>query len=77
MFFVHQIESLRHSHKLEIASVKLECSRSKGEVERERDTLQGQIDGMGLFSFHIHPALSRKRACQKYARKLSSYPTLT
>uniref|UniRef100_A0A3B4GF52 Centrosomal protein 83 n=1 Tax=Pundamilia nyererei TaxID=303518 RepID=A0A3B4GF52_9CICH len=39
-----QIESLRHSHKLEIASVKLECSRSKGEVERERDTLQGQID---------------------------------
>uniref|UniRef100_A0A669E2T2 Centrosomal protein 83 n=1 Tax=Oreochromis niloticus TaxID=8128 RepID=A0A669E2T2_ORENI len=41
-----QIESLKHSHKLEIASVKLECSRSKGEVERERDTLQGQIDGL-------------------------------
>ncbi|XP_047430739.1 centrosomal protein of 83 kDa [Mugil cephalus] len=41
-----QIESLRHSHKLEVASVKLECARSKGEVERERDTLQGQIDGL-------------------------------
>uniref|UniRef100_A0AAQ5X8A8 Centrosomal protein 83 n=1 Tax=Amphiprion ocellaris TaxID=80972 RepID=A0AAQ5X8A8_AMPOC len=39
-----QIESLKHSHKLETASIKLECARSKGEVERERDTLQGQID---------------------------------
>ena len=41
-----QVESLKHSHKLEVASVKLECARSKGELERERDTLQGQIDGM-------------------------------
>ncbi|XP_047192510.1 centrosomal protein of 83 kDa isoform X6 [Scophthalmus maximus] len=41
-----EIESLKHSHKLEMASVKLECTRSKGEVERERDTLQGQMDGM-------------------------------
>ncbi|XP_029350757.1 centrosomal protein of 83 kDa isoform X2 [Echeneis naucrates] len=41
-----EIESLRHSHKLEVASIKLECARSKGEVERERDTLQGQIDGL-------------------------------
>ncbi|CAN9508148.1 unnamed protein product [Ophioblennius macclurei] len=41
-----QIESLKHSHKLETASVKLECARSKGELERERDTLQGQIDGL-------------------------------
>ncbi|XP_026183261.1 centrosomal protein of 83 kDa isoform X2 [Mastacembelus armatus] len=41
-----QIESLKHSHKLELASVKLECARSKGEVERERDTLQGQVDGL-------------------------------
>ncbi|XP_023119151.2 centrosomal protein of 83 kDa [Amphiprion ocellaris] len=41
-----QIESLKHSHKLETASIKLECARSKGEVERERDTLQGQIDGL-------------------------------
>ncbi|XP_039647720.1 centrosomal protein of 83 kDa isoform X2 [Perca fluviatilis] len=41
-----QIESLKHSHKLELASVKLECARSKGELERERDALQGQIDGL-------------------------------
>ncbi|XP_051248747.1 centrosomal protein of 83 kDa [Dicentrarchus labrax] len=41
-----QIESLKHSHKLEVASIKLECTRSKGELERERDTLQGQIDGL-------------------------------
>uniref|UniRef100_A0A8C4HSD7 Centrosomal protein of 83 kDa n=1 Tax=Dicentrarchus labrax TaxID=13489 RepID=A0A8C4HSD7_DICLA len=40
------IESLKHSHKLEVASIKLECTRSKGELERERDTLQGQIDGL-------------------------------
>ncbi|XP_041819496.1 centrosomal protein of 83 kDa isoform X2 [Chelmon rostratus] len=41
-----QIESLKHSHKLEVTNVKLECTRSKGELERERDTLQGQIDGL-------------------------------
>uniref|UniRef100_A0A8C3ARI9 Centrosomal protein 83 n=1 Tax=Cyclopterus lumpus TaxID=8103 RepID=A0A8C3ARI9_CYCLU len=41
-----QIDSLKHSHKLEGASVKLECARSKGELERERDSLQGQIDGL-------------------------------
>uniref|UniRef100_A0A3Q1G513 Centrosomal protein of 83 kDa-like n=1 Tax=Acanthochromis polyacanthus TaxID=80966 RepID=A0A3Q1G513_9TELE len=41
-----QIESLKHSHKLEMASIKLECARSKGEVERERDTLHGQIESM-------------------------------
>lgn len=40
-----QIESLKHSHKMEVAGIKLECVRSKGELERERDTLQGQIDG--------------------------------
>lgn len=41
-----QIESLKHSHKVEVANIKLECTRSKGELERERDTLQGQVDGM-------------------------------
>lgn len=41
-----QIDSLKHSHKLEAASIKLECARSKGELERERDALHGQIDGM-------------------------------
>lgn len=42
---VPQVESMKHSHKLELANVKLECSRTTGEVERERDALQGQIDG--------------------------------
>lgn len=41
-----QVDSLKHSHKLELATVKLECARSKAEVERERDTLQAQIDGL-------------------------------
>ncbi|KAM3587708.1 uncharacterized protein V6R79_012429 [Siganus canaliculatus] len=41
-----QIESLKHSHKLELDSTKLECSRSKGELEMERHTLLGQIDGL-------------------------------
>ncbi|KAM6986010.1 centrosomal protein of 83 kDa, partial [Aplochiton taeniatus] len=40
-----QVESMKHSHKLELSNVKLECARSKGELEREGDTLQGQIDG--------------------------------
>lgn len=40
-----QIESLKHSHKLEVAGVRLECTRSKGDVEREREALQGQMDG--------------------------------
>uniref|UniRef100_A0AAX7V3Y1 Centrosomal protein 83 n=1 Tax=Astatotilapia calliptera TaxID=8154 RepID=A0AAX7V3Y1_ASTCA len=56
-----QIESLRHSHKLEIASVKLECSRSKGEVERERDTLQGQIDGLQADVEVLNAAVERHK----------------
>uniref|UniRef100_A0A3B5L3F3 Centrosomal protein 83 n=1 Tax=Xiphophorus couchianus TaxID=32473 RepID=A0A3B5L3F3_9TELE len=39
-----QIDSLKHSHKLELASVRLDCARSKGDMERERDALQGQVD---------------------------------
>ena len=42
---VPQLEGLKHSHKLELANVRLECARSKGELERERDALQGHIDG--------------------------------
>lgn len=40
-----QIDSLKHSHKLEVTSIKLECARSKGELERDRDTLQDQMEG--------------------------------
>uniref|UniRef100_A0A3B4AYV8 Centrosomal protein 83 n=1 Tax=Periophthalmus magnuspinnatus TaxID=409849 RepID=A0A3B4AYV8_9GOBI len=41
-----EIDSMKHSHKLELATVKLECARSKVEVEREREALQAQIDGL-------------------------------
>ncbi|XP_075907931.1 centrosomal protein of 83 kDa [Nelusetta ayraudi] len=39
-----QIDSLKHSHKLEVTTIKLECTRSKGELERDRDTLQDQME---------------------------------
>ncbi|CAL1568705.1 unnamed protein product [Knipowitschia caucasica] len=41
-----QIDSMKHSHKLELATVKLECARSKAEVERDKEALQAQIDGL-------------------------------
>uniref|UniRef100_A0A8C5DR84 Centrosomal protein 83 n=1 Tax=Gouania willdenowi TaxID=441366 RepID=A0A8C5DR84_GOUWI len=43
-----KLESLKYSHKMEMATVKLDCARAKGEMERERDTLQRQIDGTHL-----------------------------
>ncbi|KAM4523097.1 centrosomal protein of 83 kDa isoform 2-T3 [Fundulus diaphanus] len=56
-----QIESLKHSHKLEMASVRLECARSKGEMERERDTLQGQVDGLQADVEVLKAALERNK----------------
>ncbi|XP_049892187.1 centrosomal protein of 83 kDa [Epinephelus moara] len=56
-----QIESLKHSHKLEVANVKLECARSKGELERERDTLQGQIDGLQTDIEVLQAAMERHK----------------
>ncbi|XP_054656821.1 centrosomal protein of 83 kDa-like isoform X2 [Dunckerocampus dactyliophorus] len=41
-----QIESLKLSHKTDVDNVKLEFTRSKGEVERERDTLKGQMESL-------------------------------
>ncbi|KAL7867534.1 hypothetical protein SRHO_G00089180 [Serrasalmus rhombeus] len=41
-----QVEGMRHTHKLELANVKLECVRARGEVERERDALQAQLEGL-------------------------------
>ncbi|KAL7857835.1 hypothetical protein AOLI_G00179370 [Acnodon oligacanthus] len=41
-----QLEGMRHTHKLELANVKLECVRARGEVERERDALQAQLEGL-------------------------------
>lgn len=45
VFLFGQVDSLKHSHKLEVTTIKLECTRSKGELERDRDTLQDQIEG--------------------------------
>ncbi|KAM4712014.1 centrosomal protein of 83 kDa [Anableps anableps] len=56
-----QIESLKHSHKLEAASVRLECARSKGELERERDTLQGHMDGLQADVEVLKEALERSK----------------
>ena len=39
---------MKHSHKLEVTNVKLECVRGKGELERERDALHSQVDGTDL-----------------------------
>ncbi|XP_061662455.1 centrosomal protein of 83 kDa-like [Syngnathoides biaculeatus] len=41
-----QIESLKLSHKTEVDNVKLELTRSRGEVERECDTLRGQNESL-------------------------------
>uniref|UniRef100_A0A673MCM0 Centrosomal protein of 83 kDa n=1 Tax=Sinocyclocheilus rhinocerous TaxID=307959 RepID=A0A673MCM0_9TELE len=40
-----QIEEMKHTHKLDLSNVKLECVRAKGELERDRDTLQCQVEG--------------------------------
>ncbi|XP_061770589.1 centrosomal protein of 83 kDa isoform X2 [Nerophis ophidion] len=56
-----QIESLKHSHKMEVASIKLECTRSKGEVERARDTLKGQLDAVQTDVEVLKGALQRQK----------------
>ncbi|XP_027899871.1 centrosomal protein of 83 kDa isoform X2 [Xiphophorus couchianus] len=56
-----QIDSLKHSHKLELASVRLDCARSKGDMERERDALQGQVDGLQADVEVLNVALERNK----------------
>ncbi|XP_060885195.1 centrosomal protein of 83 kDa [Labrus mixtus] len=56
-----QVESLKHSHKLEVANIKLECTRSKGELERERDTLHGQVDGLQMDVEVLNSAVERHK----------------
>ncbi|KAK1789540.1 hypothetical protein P4O66_015460, partial [Electrophorus voltai] len=43
-----QVEGMHHTHKLELANVKLECVKARGEVERERDTLQARVEVSAL-----------------------------
>uniref|UniRef100_A0A8C7XJP8 Centrosomal protein 83 n=1 Tax=Oryzias sinensis TaxID=183150 RepID=A0A8C7XJP8_9TELE len=56
-----QMESLKHSHKLEVDRIRLECARSKAELERERDTLQGQNDGLQTDVEVLKAAVSRSK----------------
>ncbi len=48
---------MKHTHKLDLSNVKLECVRAKGELERDRDTLQCQVEGNHLaflsFTFSV------------------------
>uniref|UniRef100_UPI0037E7C4CF centrosomal protein of 83 kDa isoform X2 n=1 Tax=Semicossyphus pulcher TaxID=241346 RepID=UPI0037E7C4CF len=56
-----QIDSLQHSHKLEVANIKLECTRSKGELDREKDALQGQIDDLQTDVEVLQAAMERHK----------------
>ncbi|KAM9771447.1 centrosomal protein of 83 kDa-like isoform 3-T3 [Syngnathus typhle] len=51
-----QVESLKLSHKTELDNAKLEFNRSKGEVERECDSLRAQKESKWTFflAFHGH-----------------------
>ncbi|XP_077355588.1 centrosomal protein of 83 kDa isoform X3 [Festucalex cinctus] len=72
-----QIESLTHSHKMEVANVKLECTRSKGELERERDILRGQLEGLQTDAEVLKQAVERHKEAvvekeREVARKVQS-----
>ncbi|XP_038157977.1 centrosomal protein of 83 kDa isoform X3 [Cyprinodon tularosa] len=56
-----QMESLKHSHKLELAGIKLECASSKRELERERDAVQAQMDGLQTDIDVLKEALDRSK----------------
>lgn len=39
-----QVEEMKHAHRLELANVKMEFLKARGEVEMERDKLQTQVE---------------------------------
>ncbi|KAG7324194.1 hypothetical protein KOW79_012210 [Hemibagrus wyckioides] len=41
-----QVEEIKHACKLELANVKMEFLKTRGEVERERDKLQTQVESL-------------------------------
>lgn len=51
-----QVEEIKHAHMLELANGKMEFVKARGEVERERDKLQTQVEGRFL---HLLPFLFR------------------
>ncbi|XP_048862932.1 centrosomal protein of 83 kDa [Brienomyrus brachyistius] len=54
-----QLEEMRHSHKLEVANVRLECVRARGELETERDALQSKAEGLQSDMDDLKEALER------------------
>ncbi|KAK7130154.1 hypothetical protein R3I93_019706 [Phoxinus phoxinus] len=56
-----QVEEMKHTHKLELSNVKLECVRAKGEMERDRDTLQCQVEGLQSDIEVMKSALERNK----------------
>ncbi|GAA6086838.1 centrosomal protein of 83 kDa isoform X2 [Tachysurus ichikawai] len=41
-----QVEEMKHAHRLELANVKMEFLKARGEVEMERDKLQTQVESL-------------------------------
>ncbi|KAI5614934.1 centrosomal protein of 83 kDa isoform X2 [Silurus asotus] len=41
-----QVEEIKHAHRLELANVKMEFLKARGELERERDKLQTQVESL-------------------------------
>lgn len=39
-----QVDEMKHAHRLELANVRMEFLKARGEVERERDRLQTQVE---------------------------------
>uniref|UniRef100_A0A3B3T3Z2 Centrosomal protein 83 n=1 Tax=Paramormyrops kingsleyae TaxID=1676925 RepID=A0A3B3T3Z2_9TELE len=56
-----QLEEMRHSHKLEVANVRLECVRARGELEAERDALQSKVEGLQSDMDDLKVALERNK----------------
>uniref|UniRef100_A0A8C9SZJ3 Centrosomal protein 83 n=1 Tax=Scleropages formosus TaxID=113540 RepID=A0A8C9SZJ3_SCLFO len=56
-----QVAEMKHTHKLEMANVRLECMRAKGELERERDALHSQVEGLQADMDILKEALERSK----------------
>ncbi|KAM4677892.1 centrosomal protein of 83 kDa isoform 1-T2 [Discoglossus pictus] len=56
-----KVDDIRHSHKIEIANIKLEAARTKSEAERERDKVQSQFDGMETENEILKATLDRQK----------------
>ncbi|XP_020671470.3 centrosomal protein of 83 kDa [Pogona vitticeps] len=41
-----KVEELKHSHKLEITNIKLETAKARSDIEREKNKIQSEMDGL-------------------------------